>query len=120
MTLILVVDDEFAVAEVLRAMIEELGYEGRAFGGAREGLQAMARDRPDLVFTDTMMPAMDGPALVRTMASDPALASVPVVAMSALPESIMGRHYAAYAAFLRKPFDLATMAEVLRRLLPSG
>lgn len=117
MVLVLVVDDEFAIAEVLRAMIEDEGHRVLTARDGRAGLASMLSQRPDLVFTDTQMPGMDVPAMVRAMDADAGLSRLPVVAMSAMPEETVGGEYDRYAAFLRKPFRLAEVAEVLSRHL---
>jgi DNA-binding response OmpR family regulator/anti-sigma regulatory factor (Ser/Thr protein kinase) len=54
----------------------------RAYDGD-EGLELIRRVRPDLVLLDVMMPRLDGPALLRTIRSDRALADVAVVGLSA-------------------------------------
>jgi two-component system nitrogen regulation response regulator NtrX len=62
---ILVVDDEAAIRDSLRMILE---YEDYAFSGAssgQEGLAMIQRDRPDLVLLDIKMPAMDGMEVLR-------------------------------------------------------
>jgi CheY-like chemotaxis protein len=118
MALILVVDDEFALAELLRAMIEDEGHAVLTAHDGQAGLARMLADRPDLIFTDTTMPVMSGPDMVRAMAKDPALSGIRVVAMSAMPEETVGLEYPRYAAFLHKPFRLTEVTRLLSRLLP--
>ena len=120
MALVLVVDDEFAVAEVLQAMIEDEGHRVLTARDGRAGLASMRSRRPDLVFTDTQMPGMGGPAMVRAMDAEPGLSRLNVVAMSAQPEETVGGAYSRYAAFLRKPFRLTEVTELLSRLQPHG
>ena len=120
MALILIVDDEFAIAELLRAMAEDAGHQTLLATDGRAGLVAMRARHPDLIFTDTMMPGMGGPEMVRAMMLDPDLASIPVIAMSAMPMESVGRDYPAYVAFLHKPFRLMDVNRILLRLLPTG
>jgi CheY-like chemotaxis protein len=77
----------------------------------------MVVKRPDLVFTDTTMPDMDGPALVDAMLRNPVLATISLVAMSAMPETTVRASYARYSAFLQKPFRTAQVSALLARLL---
>ena len=118
MALVLVADDEFAVAELLQAMIEDEGHEVSTAHDGRAALASMRSRRPDLVFTDTQMPGMGGPALVRAMDADPELSRLRVVAMSAMPEEAVGREYSRYTVFLRKPFRLTDVTGLLSCLLP--
>jgi two-component system nitrogen regulation response regulator NtrX len=64
---ILVIDDEAAIRESLRMILE---YEDYAFVGAASGQEALAlvqRDRPDLVLLDIKMPGMDGMEVLRKL-----------------------------------------------------
>ena len=64
---ILVIDDEAAIRESLRMILE---YEDYAFVGAssgQEGLAVVQRDRPDLVLLDIKMPGMDGMEVLRKL-----------------------------------------------------
>lgn len=117
MGLVLVVDDEHGVAEILEAMIEEEGHRVLTAENAGIGLKLMVEERPDLIFTDTMMPGADGPAMVKAMAGDPRLRELPVIAMSAMPEAEVGRSYPRYSAFLNKPFRMVQVSTLLHRFL---
>jgi Nif-specific regulatory protein len=64
---ILVVDDEAAQREILRAILAAEGYRVEAAGSAAEALEKSGRQRFDLVLSDLRMPGADGLALVRDM-----------------------------------------------------
>jgi DNA-binding NtrC family response regulator len=106
---VLVVEDEADVRktlmDILRAMryAEPLEIEGVPDG--REGLDAVVRQRPDLVLLDLQMPRMDGLALLKQIREiEPRL---PVIVISGTEENKMSsealRHGA--VAYLPKPFD---------------
>ena len=64
---ILVIDDEAAIRDSLRMILE---YEGYGFTGAasgQDGLALVQRDRPDLVLLDIKMPGMDGMEVLRKL-----------------------------------------------------
>jgi two-component system cell cycle sensor histidine kinase/response regulator CckA len=64
--LLMLVEDEPAVAGIVRRLLEEAGYEVVAPGGAQQALQAIGEGQPvDLLITDVMMPGMTGPELSR-------------------------------------------------------
>ena len=67
--LLLIVDDEEAILQVAKALLESHGYEVLTAGDATEALAlfAMHKDKIDLVMTDLAMPLMDGVALIRTL-----------------------------------------------------
>lgn len=115
MAKILVVEDEIGVADLLATILEEEGHDVRTAADGLAGLASMGDCRPELIVTDTTMPIMDGPTMVRAMDDDPALAAIPVIAMSALPDSAEG--YTRYAAFMFKPFRVRELIALVGRML---
>ncbi len=57
---ILVVDDEHAIADTLALILERAGYKSAATYSAAEALIMVAKQRPDLIISDVMMPVMNG------------------------------------------------------------
>ncbi len=118
MALILVVDDEYSIAEVLEAALADAGHEVMTAMNGRQGLERLRRRRPDLILVDFMMPIMDGPALLKFIRNDPAYRDIPAVLMSSLPEGVIAEAAkGAYTAFLRKPFRLAAVITVVNAAL---
>jgi len=108
--LVLVVDDEPGIVEFLRYALEDSGYRVAV---ARDGLDALhqiARERPDFVLTDLMMPRLDGWELCRRLRQDETMRDVPILAMSAV--SSRGIEV---DAFLAKPFEMDALLDALRR-----
>jgi CheY-like chemotaxis protein len=101
---VLIVDDEFGIAELLDAVLSDEGHTVLTASNGRHGLQRLAEARPQLILLDFMMPVMDGPGMLRALAADAATAAIPVVMMSSMPESTVRARCDGYAAFLRKPF----------------
>jgi CheY-like chemotaxis protein len=120
MATVLVVDDEFGIAELFDAILADEGYRVLTAINGRHGLEVLAKNRPDLVFLDYMMPVMDGAAMLRAIAADPALQGIPVVMMSSMPEAAVAERGLDYAAFLRKPFKVAQVVALAKRLLGTG
>jgi CheY-like chemotaxis protein len=115
--LVLVVDDEFGITELIDAVLTDEGYRVLTAANGRQGLAVMTKDHPDLVFLDYMMPVMDGAEVLRAMVSDPSIDGVPVVLMSAMPEAMVAERCSDYTAFMRKPFKIAQVTTLARRLL---
>lgn len=120
MATVLVVDDEFGIAELFDAILTDEGHRVLTALDGRHGLEVLAQERPGLVFLDYMMPVMDGAAMLHVMAADPMLHAVPVVVMSSLPEAAVAERCSGYAAFLRKPFKVAQVVSLAERLLAKG
>jgi CheY-like chemotaxis protein len=118
MAVILVVDDEFGIADVLEALFVDFGHQVLRAPNGRLGLDCLLEKRPDIILLDLMMPVMDGPTMLRTLKADPVHRDIPVVAMSALEQDIVdeltGRQY---QVFLRKPFRVKEVMKALEDLL---
>jgi two-component system, OmpR family, phosphate regulon response regulator PhoB len=114
---ILVVDDELGSAEVLSLILEEEGY--RAFCAVNGQLALIqARDVvPDLVIVDYMMPLMNGAEFARALRADPQFGHTKIILNSGLPEVAIRDHFDGYDAFLRKPFKVETLLELVQRLI---
>jgi CheY-like chemotaxis protein len=114
---VLVVDDEFGIAELIDAVLTDEGYRVLTAMNGRQGLAIMAKDHPDLVFLDYMMPIMDGADVLRAMARDPSIDGVPVVLMSSMPEPLVAERCSGYAFFMRKPFKIAQVMTLAHKLI---
>ncbi|HEX9290552.1 MAG TPA: response regulator [Anaeromyxobacteraceae bacterium] len=113
---VMVIEDDFAIRETLRELLEEEGYH---VVGAANGMEALDRLKagraPHLILLDLMMPIMDGWEFRSAQQLDPALAGIPVVVISAshgLEQKVAGM---SAAAFLAKPFELDALLETVER-----
>jgi CheY-like chemotaxis protein len=114
---VLLVDDEHAIIDALSGILEDEGFRVVTAGNGREALARLEEGLPDVALVDVMMPGMDGRELVQRMRADARYSQIPVVLMSAVPESILARDAAlACASFFQKPFDLWQLIDRLREL----
>jgi len=120
MALVLVVEDEFGIAGLLGSVLTDEGYQVRTAMNGKQGLEVLAQERADLVFCDYMMPVMDGAAMLGAMAADPTLRGIPVVMMSSMREVAVAERCAGYVTFMRKPFRLPELLDVVERVFGSG
>ena len=79
---ILVVDDDAAVREALRDLIQAEGYEVVTATDGAAALASARSQRPSLILTDYRMPGMDGLALLRELRGDSELGRIPVILLS--------------------------------------
>lgn len=118
MATVLIVEDEFVIADLLEMALTDEGYCVLLAANGREGLELLAeRTRPDLVITDYMMPILDGAGLLQAMRQSEAQRDIPVIVMSSMPEANMRERIAGYAAFVRKPFQLDAMIQLVASVL---
>jgi CheY-like chemotaxis protein len=118
---VLIVDDEFGLADVLAGLLLDLGYDVSIVINGKLALDSLAQRRADIVITDLMMPVMDGPELIRRMRADAALAHIPAILLTALPEAIPTvPELAQHDAVLVKPFAFEELLATMQRLLPGA
>lgn len=114
---ILIVDDEFALAELLGELLELRGFEVALAINGQLGLARMSERRFSLVITDVMMPLMNGIEMVRRMRATPALAELPVIVMTAVPTGISDEERRLVQGVLTKPFSPTALFGLMDRLL---
>lgn len=115
---VLIVEDEWAIADWLEVLLSEHAYNVLVAGNGREALDILHRETPDLVLTDFMMPFVDGAALIAEMAKAPKTREIPVIVMTSLLEAVVRERVARYRAYLRKPFREADLMKLIGEILP--
>lgn len=115
---VLVVDDDAEIRETLAGVLAEEGYQVASAIHGKQALDAI-RDglRPDLIVLDLMMPVMDGWQFLEERSKDPTLSAVPVVIISATPETLQPPDI---SAFVRKPMRLGDLLAVIEQEMPSS
>jgi two-component system alkaline phosphatase synthesis response regulator PhoP len=118
---ILVVDDDREIVRLLRAYLEQAGYQVLAAYDGERALHLLRRERPDLVVLDLMLPDRDGWDVTRIVRGDPGLAATPIIMLTARVEDhdkIIGLELGA-DDYVSKPFNprevVARVRAVLRR-----
>ena len=119
---ILIVDDEFDLANTLRAILAAEGYQPETYSDGRHALERLVTaelPRPDLVLMDVMMPRVSGLDVLRHMRATPELQGIPVILMSVIRPSLKKAEYR-WDAFLHKPFSLQSLVKVVREHTRAG
>ena len=116
---ILIVDDERHNRHLLQVMLTPEGFTLETVASGEEAIAAMARQPPDLVLLDIMMPGMDGYQVAGAIKSNPATKNIPVIMITALDDrnARMLGLVAGAEDFLSKPVDRAELCVRVRNLL---
>lgn len=117
---VLIVDDDPETRRVLREILEPLDYGVVEAGNGREALPLVARQEPDLMIVDVLMPEMDGLETIRHLRREGR--RMPIIAMPAGKYLTASRYSDIARSFgadevLLKPFTRADVLEVLQRVL---
>ena len=125
---ILIVDDEPDIVSYLEMVLQDQGYETATAGNGNEALEAVRSNPPDLVTLDITMPEASGTRFYKEMRTDPDLAQIPVVIVTAVT-GLGGDKYAyekfisnrrlvpAPEAFFPKPIDREEFIKSIKEIL---
>jgi two-component system, NtrC family, nitrogen regulation response regulator NtrX len=117
---ILVIDDEPAIRDTMRMILEYEGYECLTAGAGAEGLTLTERESPDLVFLDIKMPGMDGlETLSRLRGMNDALPVVIVSAHGTASTALEAGRLGAFR-FIEKPLSKDYVLDAIREGLELG
>ena len=109
---ILVVDDDDDTRDVLITLLEGEGYRVRAVSDALHALAVLRSEHISLILLDLMMPGMNGRELRDQQLADPALAGVPVIAVTGDTTAVIEN-----LLMVRKPFDAEYLLGAIRHEL---
>jgi len=119
--LVLIVEDESDIATLIQYSLGREGLRSRIVSAGRAALEAIRRERPDLVILDIMLPDIDGLEVCRQLQREPNARDLPIIMVSARGEEsdiVAGLELGA-DDYVTKPFSprvlMARVRAVLRR-----
>ena len=116
---VLIVDDDPVIRRMLQLSFESEGFKVKTANDGVEGLDAIRKDRPDIVVLDIMMPRLDGMKVMRELNGDDELRNTPVILLSAKATSIdieLGLKAGA-ADYVTKPCDPIDLIDRAKSIL---
>src|SRR5947209_7610290 len=123
MAFILVADDHPLNRHFLTTLLSYYGHRVREASDGEEALAAAREKRPDAIIVDVAMPRIDGPALVKMLRSEPALAEIPVIFYSATYREVEARAIARSSGVehvIAKPADPEVILATVHRAIGHG
>ena len=119
---ILVVEDTEDNRQILRDLLGMAGYEMVEAHDGAQGVAMAAEHRPDLILMDIQMPVLDGYEATRRIKADPALAAIPIVAVTSY--ALSGDEAKTRAAgcddYIAKPYSPRQMLAKVRSIIGPG
>jgi signal transduction histidine kinase len=116
---VLIVDDERLNRDLLEVMLKPEGFVLVSAASGEEALSLIARQPPDLILLDVMMPGMDGYEVARRIKGNHGARNIPIIMLTALDGRDTKMHglNAGAEDFLTKPVDRAELCVRVRNLL---
>ena len=114
---VFVVDDEAEYTDIMRDVLEQYGLEVHISNGAFEAVQMMGWMTPDLILLDIMMPSVDGITLLRHLRRDQNKPKIPILVVSAYPETREEALEAGADGYLAKPFTAQELRSTIGQYL---
>ena len=117
---ILVVEDQEDNRQILRDLLASADYEMDEAENGQEALDAVVRQRPDLILMDIQLPIMDGYEATRRIKADPATKSIPIIVVTsyALSGDEGKAREAGCDAYVTKPYSPRQLLAKIREYLP--
>jgi two-component system, cell cycle response regulator DivK len=112
-----VVEDQEDDRQIIRDMLVGTGYAITEAEDGEQALAAMAKERPDLILMEIQLPSMDGYEAMRRMRTDPALLSIPIIAVTSYApnEEEQKARSAGCDDFVPKPYSPRVLLAKIRR-----
>jgi len=116
---ILIVDDEQDFVDLVKLRLETNNYQVITASDGKQALSIAAKEKPDLILLDILMPEIDGVKVCQKLKSDPLTAGMVIVMLTAKdrPLDIKLAKQAGADEYIIKPFDDKTLLFNIKQLL---
>ena len=116
---ILIVDDNAANVDILRARLQANDYDIVTAADGEEGLAAAREHLPDLILLDVMMPKLDGIEVCRQLRADASMPFIPIILVTAKsdPKDVVAALEAGGDEYLTKPVDHTSLVARVKSML---
>lgn len=121
MAKLLIIEDDGDLQQILSAVFNREGYELHYAFNGKEGYDKMLALQPDVVLLDLMMPILNGVEVIKLASTNTSLKDIPIIVMTGHGDQADMLEHSMKAqgvrAYLRKPFELAEVRSLVRKML---
>lgn len=117
---ILYIEDDREMIDLVTIILSRSGLTVKGANSGRQGLELIAKEKPDLILLDLMMPDLDGWILYQQLKSNEETRGIPVIVITAKSQPIdrvLGMHIAKVDDYITKPFHPQELLESITRIL---
>ncbi len=112
---ILVADDNKSIVEVISIVLEEKGYGVATINDGHTIFYHATRDKPDLILLDLWMSGIDGAEVTHKLKNQKETREIPIIIVSAKPDTEKIAKECGADGFLYKPFDIEDLASIVAK-----
>jgi len=118
---LLIVDDDVAITELMKALVKMEGFNATVVNDSLLAVETARNVAPDLITLDLMMPGLTGFELCKIFSEDPEFANTPIIIISAKddPESKRRALAAGAKNYVVKPFLVDDLISAIKSLISS-
>ena len=118
---VLVIDDDIAITETLKVLLNAVGYEAHVAGDGESGISKAKEIIPDIILLDLLLPNQDGFEVYREIRGIENLANVPIIVLSSFAEKPVAPDGTELDLppdmFMAKPIDPGILLQKMKILL---
>ena len=113
---ILIVDDDVALTEMMKALVQMEGHEPTTVNDSLKAMEVAESIKPDLITLDLMMPELNGFELCELLHNNPKFSGTPIIIISAKddPESRQKALAAGAIDYITKPFQVDVFLDKIK------
>ena len=115
---ILVVEDDSDMRALIKRTLLNAGYAVNAVGNGLEAAATCLTTTPDLIISDVHMPRMNGFEMIQILKSEPAMAAIPVIFLTADSTGLERGNALGAVAYLTKPLRMDDLISTMMKHLP--
>lgn len=118
---VLVIDDSVMLLSFVKEILGESNYDAAAAATAEEGLSMAAREKPDLILLDYILPDLKGDEVLSRLLQEPATTQTPVVYMSGFGADLQSdpTQHPNVVGSLNKPFTSELLLKTVETYMPT-
>ncbi len=119
---VLVIDDDPSLSELLASLLEQQNIQASFCFNAGDALQIIARQKPDLIILDIVLPGLSGHEVLARLKQDPAMMSIPIVVLSKSKEEsdLLNSLRSGAIDYIPKPFRPQDLLSRIKNILAAS
>ena len=121
---ILIIDDDKDMVEALKIVLEGESYKVTAAFDGKQGLDAVRKERPDLIILDLLLPGEDGAAICHNLRNNSEYQDIPILVLTALAKKVERKVFPKVKGetlkvdeYLEKPINPQNLVNKVKKLL---